>query len=362
MNKIRIRRLEPGDMEKIGGLLRTREELDEEGAKKRAQLLEWLAFNNPFADGDPTYFVAEDEGRIVGMLGRMPTKFVVNGKTTRGYFIQDLYVHPESRKKGMGFFLSMALSKALEKNSKSFCCGIWTSHFTLQMQKQRGYHELSAPRYVKFFNPIKQLESKLGKKSLVKILNAILTRILFLTDFTLLKLAPSNIQVSRVNRFDSRFDHFNQRILHKLGVSSFKESSYLNWKFVDRPFSKMEVFATEESGQITGFIVIGPNSKKDYPEGAIVDIMADPGDRRTISALLREATKYFRKKNVFSIECCLTDKRFIKILKRFLFLKVLEDEPVTLANLEKCEEKDFLLNIDNWHLTSGESDKFMLRP
>ena len=120
MNTIKIRPLEPADMVKMRHLVRTRHDLDDQGAQRRTQLMDWIAFYNPFANGETTYFVAEEDANLVAYLGRMPTEFIVGGKIQRAYFIHDLYVHKEYRKKGMGLFLSMALSEALEKDSKSF--------------------------------------------------------------------------------------------------------------------------------------------------------------------------------------------------------------------------------------------------
>ena len=362
MKNIKIRELKPGDMGKIGDLLRTREELDEEGAKKRMQLLEWLAFKNPFADNEPTYFVAEEDGRIIAHLGRMPTKFVIKGKPTKGYFFHDLYVHPEYRKKGSGFFLSMSLFKAIEDRSESFCCGVWSSHFTIELERLRGYHELWAHAYVKVINPDEQLNKFFRPKFLVRIISPILRNLIFLVDSILLRPIPSNIKISKIDRFDFHFDNLNQKVLHKAGISSFKESRYLNWKIIDRPFSQTVVFAAKRNEQLNGFVVVCPNVKKKYPEGTIIDIMADPDDKRIISALIRKAIEYFTERNVYSIMCFLTDKRFLKILRRFFFIKEVKGMPVMLANLEKCEERTYLADINHWHLTLSDSDAFMLDP
>lgn len=349
-------------MGKIAQLLQVRYDLDREYADKWTRSLEWCAFNNPYANGEPTYFIAEDDGNIVAHLARMPSKFIINGKLRKGYFIHHLYVHPKYTKKGMGLFLSMSLYNALEDSTESFCCSVWTAPINLEMLRRRGHYELWVDRYVKLLNPEEKLSKFLRQQSLVKLSSPIVRYFLFIADLILLKLIPSDIKISKVDRFDSRFDDLSQRLLSKIGVSTFKSSSYLNWKYIDRPFSKMEVFAAEEDGQIIGFLVVAPNVGKDYPEGAIVDIMADPDDKKTISALLKEAISYFKEKKVYSIQCCLTDKRFLRIIKRFLFVKAFVGEPVLLANLHKCKEKDCLIDINNWHLTYGESDIFLLIP
>jgi GNAT superfamily N-acetyltransferase len=361
MNKMNIRELKIEDMQKMFDLLRTREELNEEGARKRTQLMEWLAFKNPFAGNEPTYFIAEDNGKIVAHLGRMPNEFIIQGKLHRAYFSHDLLVHPEYRKKGLGLFLTMSLYKAIEENSNSFCCLIWTSELNLDMQRRRGYYETKAGCYLKVFNPEDIIRRLLKKKTLIRVLSPLLKGILILTNWMVINLIPSHRIVTKVNRLDSRFDAFYRTIVCKMGICTNKSSAYLNWKFIDRPFNKTVVFEAREKGNITGYIILAPNLGKEFPEGMIVDIIVDPEDTKTIISLLKESVKYFRRQRVYSIRCCLTDKRFIKVLRRFQFLSLPRGEPVMLANLKKYENKEILMEIKNWSLTYSESDEMMLR-
>jgi len=361
MKNIRIRELLPEDMGKISNLIRTRDDLDKEGAKKRTRLFEWLAFGNSSANGEPTYFVAEDDGNIVGHLGRMPTEFFINGKTRKAYFVHDLYVHPEYRKKGMGFFVTMSLYKAIENNSESFCCLVWTSELNLEIQRRIGYYELKAGCYLKVLNPDVILKRVLRNKTLVKILSSTVRKILDTIDLSMLRVIPSYRNITKIDRFDFQYDNFYQSILGKIGICTYKQSNYLNWKLIDRPYSKITVLAAHEKNGIKGYVVLSPNLGKNYPEGMIADIIADPQDTRTIVSLIKASVDYFRRQKVFAIRCCVTDRRVIKILRRFLFLPLPRGEPVMLANLEKFERKEILMNIDNWYLTYTESDTLMFR-
>ena len=65
MKDVKIRPLTTEDSEAIEELLKTRRELDEQGAQKRGKLLEWLAFHNPVSNGEPTYFIAEYKRKII---------------------------------------------------------------------------------------------------------------------------------------------------------------------------------------------------------------------------------------------------------------------------------------------------------
>jgi GNAT superfamily N-acetyltransferase len=356
------------DMKKVFDLFRTREGYDEKKAGNRVQLLEWLAFKNQYADKLPTYFVAEEYGKIIGHLGRMPTEFIIKGRRQKGYFIHDLYIHPEYRKKGKGLFLAMALYRVAEENSDSFLCGMWSTPLNLEIQRRRGYYELHADKFVKLLDPSKLLDPrsklKISKfKFLVNTVSPILKFILNLTDLILLKIPHQKVRISEIIRFDSRFDELTQRIYSKVGISVYKQSDFLNWKYIDRPFNRNKVFAVEdEYRNILGFVVLGPIAKENLFKAHILDIWANPEDSKTISALCKKAIEYFKEQKVYSINCFLTDKRFAKVFKKFLFLKDPSTDSVFLGNLEKCqEEKENLIDLNNWHLSYGDSDGDMLR-
>jgi hypothetical protein len=121
------------------------------------------------------------------------------------------------------------------------------------------------------------------------------------------------------------------------------------------------IFAAEKDGEIRGFAVVCLSPyRKAYPLGIITDIMADPEDKEVMNALYKAAITFFRKKNVNNIICILSDDRFAKMLRKFLFVKK-NPRTVMLGNLEKCNvNEEDLKDMSNWHFTRGESDGFML--
>jgi GNAT superfamily N-acetyltransferase len=362
MKNFKVRCLKPNDMPKMALLLQTREDLDPEGAAKRKILLEWLAFKNPSAGREPTYFIAEHDGRIVAHLGRMPTVFVINGRLEKGYYVHDLYVHPDYRKKGMGFFLTMSLYKTVEESSDSFCCLIWTSALNLEFQRRRGYHELQAHAYVKILNPEYKIRKSLKPKMLIKPTIPILKMFFALLDLFFVRPIPVRAKILKIERFDKAYNDWRQNMIHKFGIQPFKVDSYLNWKLIDRPFSRTEVFAAKENDQFKGFLILSSNNCNGIQEGIIVDLITDPSDEKTISALIRKAVEYFSDQQMNSILCIFTDRRIIRLLRRFFFLKAPKGLPIMLGNLEKFQKKEYLTDISNWHLSLGDSDGMMLEP
>lgn len=362
MNKIKIRELRKSDIPDLYQLLKTRDELNPNEAEQRKCLLEWFAFHNPSSRGKATYFITEEDGRIIAHMGRMPNDFFLNGEIHQGYYAHDLYVHPEYRKKGMGYFISMALYDAVEKNSNSFCCMIWTSPLNLQMQRRRSYLELHAGKYAKLIDPFPLLLNRIGNNGLSRFVSRAAKIVLRIFDALLIFPIIKTFDVVEVRRFDERFKSIIDRYHKEIGVCSFKNIDHLNWKYIDRPFNRMKIFAVQENGEIQGFVILTTAYPVKSKKGIIVDLVADPNDGKMINVLLRAAINYFRENNAYVVSCCFTDKRFIRVLRKYMFFKSRSKLPIFIANVERCRESEFLTNIDNWQLTYGESDYLMLAP
>jgi GNAT superfamily N-acetyltransferase len=329
-------------------------------------MMEWLAFNNPHAEADDTtYFIAELEDEIIAFHGHMPVRFNFGNRQEKAFHLHDLYVHKEYRDQGMGFWIVLALAEAIENQTKSFMCLFGMNPINLVIQRRMGYFETQTSKWVKLLNPEKQLRRSLKLPVIVGAALPFSTMFLKIIDQFIWWMRPGNTSQSKVvsvDRFDQRFDQLQTRIQSKLGISTVKDSAYLNWKYIDRPFKREQVFAIEENQEIKGFVVlsVSPYLKK-YPQGLIVDIAADPDDIKTIHSLCKKAISFFKtEKKVHKINCLLTDQRFIKVLRKYLFVEQ-PGKALMLGNLEFAEEyEDALKDMSNWHLTYGESDAYML--
>jgi hypothetical protein len=348
------------DLPEVKQLFQTREHFDDTSTQKRLEMFKWIAFENPYSDGEPTYFLACDGSKVIGHLGRMPVIFSIGGRKQKSYFFHDLYLHPDYRK-GRGFFIVRALYQAAERNSDSFCCMMWTTDLNLEFQKRMGYTYRQCPRYYKFFDPRPKILRRLTSRALTNCIGVPLRGCLRAVDYFLLECFPPNGQVCPINRFDQRFDEFAARMSSELGVCVFKSSSYLNWRYMDKPFSRMKAIAVEDPRGIVGFAVVNLGTAHDYRQGTLVDIMAAPDDDHTVSLLLRESISICRASGMHSVRCCMSDPRMSKTLRQHLFFRdFYKAEPLMLANLNKTNEADTLLDLNRWHLTYGASDELML--
>lgn len=355
MESLKPRRYEVSDLEKIGELMKTH--FDNGHVSRRKLIFDWIAGHDPAAGDEKCYLVIEDEGRIVAYEGRMPVDIMINGEQERGYFFHDTLVHPDYRKKGLGLALVNQLKNTWENATDTFAIGVWMNQFTYEILKRRGYHELSAPYYVRPLNLGRYLTKIVGNKHLARLLTAPVKYLGAVYDF-FSERRFADISVSRVTRFDPRFDEFARRVSRKFRLVVVRHSRYLNWKYVDRPFSSYVIYACERAHELAGYIVLLPVEAGDFKVGVIVDMLADPDDSAAISCLCQLAIKYFKKGDVDLIVCVLTNNNFVRVFRRHLFFKRRKAAPVMVANLHKHHAQDVLKDINSWFLTCGDSDGF----
>ena len=356
-----IRSLTREDLPQVAELLATRDGVGTENAVKRTAILEWIAFQNPYAEeGEPRYFVAEEEGKVVALHGRMPVLFSIKGEYHRGYYVHDLSVHRDSLKKGQGLWLTLALAKAIEEGTESFFCLVGMTPLNQQMQRRRHYHEMFADSYVKVFRPREILPIIVQNRLLANVLALPLRLGLAIADWFVLRPSPYLPELTRISIFDERFDRLFARVAGKLNICSVKNSAYLRWKYGEGPCREDAVLAYISNDEVRGFVVVGCIQSRGVPVGVIKEIIADPDEKETVLHLFKSAVRFLRDQRVSAILCILTEERFVKQLKKLIFFRRTNHEPIFLGNLNKVNQhKEMLSDIRNWHMMFGESDLFM---
>ena len=361
--KPEIRPLRPADMDSFVELCASREELAGAAAEKRAQVVEWVAFHNPEADGNPTYFVVDLGGRVMGHLGRMPTRFGLEGRPHRASYIHDLFVHPELQKGGRGFFLAMQMYRAAEQASPSFSVLVWTNEINLGLQRARKYDELWVERYVKLLRADGHIDRMIGSIAggrsglgvVARASKPVAAGFLGVTD-RVLDTALGRRRMHRVDHFDRRFDALAERLLPRLGIAPIKTRDYLAWKYYDRPHIQSAAYvAMDRAGELLGFtIVTAPGSK--FRDSYVLELVADPADTRTIVALAVQAAEHCRSAGAYSLECVAADPRFARVLRQLLFVPREPPYPLFRAGSNRYERPEVLGRLENWHFSIGDSE------
>ncbi|MEI6515261.1 MAG: GNAT family N-acetyltransferase [bacterium] len=109
------------------------------------------------------------------------------------------------------------------------------------------------------------------------------------------------LRVSRLDRFDYRFDLFWLRIKDDYPNMVVRDAAYLNWRYVDAPGNRYARIIIEDksSGIIEGFAVLGVTRWKDRVRGRICELVTPRrSNHRTEHALITTSLKWMRSQNV----------------------------------------------------------------
>ncbi len=364
MKKFIIDKLKPKDLPEINRLHLSRSELNESSAQQRTDCLSWVAFNNPFSEQDEaTYYIARDKDRVVGFHGRMPATFIFEGVELKGYYVHDLYVDPEVRKQGMGFWLTMSLAKAIEKESDSFFVLLGMTQLNLKMQRRRNYYEFDTMGLIRLLDPTKYVNRYIKWKPLGSLVGRLATAGITIRDHISGAFDESKVKVTRLQRFDNRFDDYLARHGDQLKMTTKKSSDYLNWKYVDGPSTGGVILAVEQQNTILGYAVVAQAPLvENTPVGTILELMVPHTEQKILAALIKQVVAYFRSIKVVQIKCIISDERYLEPLKKMNFL-VRPGKKILVGKLESTgAHQEQLKHAHNWHMSLGESDAFMLSP
>jgi hypothetical protein len=174
---------------------------------------------------------------------------------------------------------------------------------------------------------------------------------------------PEGTRMKRVERFDGRFDAFWNRIKGDYPIMVVRDSSYLNWRYVDVPHRDYTVFSLENSAttEILGFVVLG-QEKKDFMVGQILDIVTPrTGHEKVTRVLIGQALQDFAEKKTALAYCMMLPHCHVfPELRRFGFRKR-EKEGMDFF-FGNTDEKnpgitpELAGNPENWFICVGDSD------
>jgi hypothetical protein len=353
--KFKIRELRRDDERAYADLCAARPKLARADAEQRARLVQFLAFENPTSDGEPTYFVVESGDRLMGHMGRMPTWFWVGGRRHLATFAHDLFVHPEMQASGQGFFATMRLYQAVEKASKSFIAMCWTNDINIRLQQTRHYSQMWVERHVR---PMR-VDGKLGPLHRVAVIEQAATTVgnlVFRGFDRALSVVGGHRRLVDVVDPDARFDDLAERVGPTMGIAPVKDAAYLRYKYVARPGLATKIIGAESApGNLVGFIVLREVTGL-RKTGTILDFCANPDDAATCEALLSAALRFYAQRQVGSIEAVVAGPGIGNALARVGFVRRGDKLPLFFTNGVQSGKLPLISDVQNWHHVYGDSE------
>ena len=334
----------------------------------------WLYIENPFfkTTFKLPLWIALDKDRVVGMAGSMQCRFQINQSTIKAAWGCDFRVSSDFRGKGLG--------KALEKARLSSL-----NFFSLDMSKvsrlvktkhgaltgKAALNFLYINRLEPFFlfkDFLRYLHLKINENSAIYKISLTLglhkvisTIVCSLFNFRskkkqtlLVDSILSNLEFKNVDYFDEAVSRLWENIGKKYSLAVCRDSTYLNWKFVQQPNINYQRYIVLDKGQLCGILIFRIGEEPEIPVGTIAEAYTSKGSA-ALKEMIAFAIKSLNDQGALIIKCTSSTAILSEILVDLGFRSFEYYVPVFLLN-----DKNWLLHQraleGEWFLSLGDQD------
>ena len=303
--------------------------------------------NNPRPE--PDIWVAREGPAIVGQYATMPVALSIHGKEVQGSWGMDVMVAPERQRQGLG----EVLFRTWDRNvGASLGLGLSESSHRL-FQKLRWPDVGPVPCLVKPLTrrALRRPNWPVPLNRLVSALTLPLVRIVARTR-------PLHaFEVKLIDRFDDSFTALWEELAPRFGLAVRRDAAYLNWKYVTAPHVRYCNAVLRRADRTVGYVVYRHLHEPRGRVTLLVDFLADPDDEEALRTLLHWVDREARGADSDKIRTFAMHAGFRRVLRRSGYFQVKS----TMGFVAKVNAVDvepgFYDNVDDWHVTLGDSDQ-----
>lgn len=106
--------------------------------------------------------------------------------------------------------------------------------------------------------------------------------------------------------FDSRFDRLWERVKRDYSAITLRDAATLNWRYRAHPATRYSALVIPDGDEIRGYLVFSLYRHGPRLRAGIVDLLAQPDDKRAIDDLLAATLRAARKEGADRISCFVT--------------------------------------------------------
>lgn len=230
--------------------------------------MEWFRwFNYSCPLGANRLYVAEDQttSSIVGAYGLLPYKVKFNDEVTSGSLCTNVVTHPDYQ--GRSIFVNLG-------------------KFALaQEERYESKISLGVP-------------NKNALRGHLKVGWEIVCDLDFIVNYNN---KPEEFKATKIDRFSENFDLLLSTIINRMKFAVFKDHSFLNWRYFDRPDKEYHVYAYQNENTALGLIVLKYFEENGYRKAHILDIYAI--NEHVFNDLLNAAKSFTFIRNCDELNC-----------------------------------------------------------
>jgi len=333
----------PDDRRSLDLLFRRTE--GHEAADRLAFLWDWERRNPAGLGGRPSILVVREGPTVIAACPVMRVRAVVHGQVVTGAWSDGPLVVGERQRQGLGG----ALLRAWDRSSGLTLGARLTEATRQRLDEMRWPAAVSVPCLVK---PISRRALRLPHWPVA--LNRLVSAVTLPFVRLVSRLQPIVDEIESVRRFPAEVDTLWAEVRDSFDVAVCREATYLNWKFLEAPHVRYHVALLRRDGQLRGYVVYRHGREPQGRVTTIIDLLAHPGDVRTIAALASWVDREARSEDVDKVRCYVTHKGFRRALRRLGFFAVRSDLALTVKVNAVSVAPAFYTDTERWHFTLGD--------
>ena len=345
MSYMVVDRYRPGDSAEVNALFRR--VFGESAGAASAARWDWQYRQNPNAPV-PQIWIARDNGIIVGQYATMPVRLWITGHDIDASWGMDVMVAPERQRKGVGEILFRT----------------WDQHTgaSLGMGLSIGSHRLFRKLQWPDVGPVPCLVKPISARAFARTGRASAANgLMSLAARPLVALVRSRSDTSAalrpVREFDARYTALWERVAPQFSFAVRRDAPYLQWKYIALPHIRYSIIALDRGSSVDGYVVF---RHLDTPRGrvtALVDLLADPRDRETVTTLLTAVEHDARSARSDKIRAFVMNAAFRKTMRRQGYFRVRSTIELVVKVNAVPVGPDFYADRTAWHVMFGDSDQ-----
>src|SRR5688500_10298361 len=215
---------------------------------------EWMFAGNPLGSSLDTYcLLLTEQDRIVGQIGTLRTRLRIAGAWRECLWICDLYIDPEFRG-GLG--VRKLYKRVMASAPIVLATGVNAS--TVPIYNALGWTQLQVSRSRYYVLRPTRLAALASARGTDLAIGGLAQTALRMADHVVpfagraytgsLRLATSGLPLEEVKQFDPKWDPDLHRLAAECGVTEYRDSAILNWRFVERPAGRQQIFVIPTPG------------------------------------------------------------------------------------------------------------------
>lgn len=318
---------------------------------------EWEFERNPFIARETLpIWIALNGNRVIGQSCALVEPLAIFGQEYRVGWGVDFFVLPEYRGQGLGtrlqqannagneifMSLSMAAAAARIKSNIGLQPLPQVPVFTKIVQHEPGSVLRALGERTKL------PENILRGVGIHRLGARLLTAQTARRDRDLVALPAGGVDLIPVQRFGPEMDNLWTSVSVKFNASIRRNSEYLNWKFTQQPHAQHERIVAWQGEDPVGYVIFRRAQPPERNAGLILDLFADPDDKKTITALLGTAVQNLQTQGVTYILGASSVPAFQNAFVTFGFKQTKAATPMIRAGITVPQE--------GWLLGKGDHD------